>query len=350
MVFCVVGARPNFPKVAPLIRALIDRGIEVKLIHTGQHYGAMSDPFFTDLDIPHPDFHLGVVPGTPTKQMAEIMLTLEPLLVEHQPQMIFVVGDVNSTLAAALVAARLSIPIAHVEAGLRSGDRTMPEELNRIVVDHLADMLFTTTRGDACNLLLEGIPQRKIHFVGNVMIDTLLACRSRERCPSGVLLPSQYALMTVHRPANVDRLKDAQAFLQVLHTVLAKLPVVLPLHPRTLCSLSNHGIVLRGIPGLTVTRPLPYLEFLYVMARAEVVVTDSGGVQEETTVLGIPCITVRTTTERGITLQYTNTLTAMNPPAVARALSDPHKGRGVPEYWDGHAATRIADIIMKRLP
>ena len=360
---CVVGARPNFVKIAPILRALetqrADRARpDVALVHTGQHYdAALSESFFADLEIRPPDVNLGVGSGSHAEQTARVLAAIEPVLIDLRPDLLMVVGDVNSTLACALAASKLLIPVAHVEAGLRSGDRTMPEEINRVLTDAISDLCFTTCLEANQHLAREGIGPEKIHFVGNVMIDTLLRHRPHARKPELFgrlgLTPRSYALMTVHRPANVDRREDAIAFLDVVEPVQRRLPVILPAHPRTRVMLERHGLGerLSGLTGLQLVEPLGYSEFLYVMDRAKLVLTDSGGVQEETTVLGVPCLTLRENTERAITIEEgTNRLTGMRPAAVMEAVAHILETGGpparVPPLWDGHAAERIADVVL----
>jgi UDP-N-acetylglucosamine 2-epimerase (non-hydrolysing) len=361
----VVGARPNFVKIAPILRAFEAarrRGepVDVTLVHTGQHYDrSLSDAFFADLEIRPPDVNLGVGSGSHAEQTARVLAAVEPVLIESRPDLLMVVGDVNSTLASALAASKLLIPVAHVEAGLRSGDRTMPEEINRILTDAISDLCFTTCEEANRHLAREGVGSEKIFFVGNVMIDSLLRHRPHARAPEIVqrlsMTPRSYALMTVHRPANVDRYEDAVEFLDVVEPVQRRLPVVLPVHPRTRAMLERHalGERLRSMTGLHLVEPLGYSEFLYVMDRARLVLTDSGGVQEETTVLGVPCLTLRDNTERAITIdEGTNRLTGMRPEAVVKAvdeiLANGLSSHRVPPLWDGHAAERIVEVVLRR--
>ncbi len=365
----VAGARPNFMKVAPIMAA-VDRRTDPRvcfsqvLVHTGQHYDdAMSAVFFRDLDLPAPHHHLGVGCGSHAQQTAEVLLRLEPVLVEERPDLLVAVGDVNSTLAAALCAAKLHIPVAHVEAGLRSGDRSMPEELNRLLTDQLADLLLTTSQDADENLIREGIEPRRIHLVGNTMIDTLERLRGRTDS-AGVLrrlglsergfAGHGFALLTMHRPTNVDGGRRLARLATLLAQVAQRLPVVFPLHARTRSQLTDAGLIedLGSTPGLTLTEPLGYLEFLALMSAARLVLTDSGGIQEETTVLGVPCLTLRTTTERPLTItEGTNRLVDPRDEAAVLAAVDetlalpmPSAGRR-PYLWDGHAAERIADVI-----
>ena len=354
----IVGARPNLMKIAPLMDVMVRTpGIEPILVHTGQHYDErMSDLFFRELGIPAPDHYLGVGSGTHAQQTAQVMVRLEPLFEELRPDLVLVVGDVNSTLAAALVASKLGIRLAHVEAGLRSFDRSMPEEVNRVVTDALSDLLFTTERSAEENLRREGIAEEKIHFVGNVMIDTLL--RHRERAEAlGVpvrfgLAPGEYAVVTLHRPSNVDAPDALGRMVDVVVAVQERLPVVFPVHPRTRSRLAEAGLLTRleALPDVRLTEPLGYLEFLGLMAGARLVLTDSGGVQEETTILGVPCLTVRENTERPVTITHgTNRLVGTAPAriiaAVDETLAAPRPDGRRPELWDGRAAERIVGVL-----
>lgn len=352
---CIVGARPNFVKMAALIAELRRRPqFSVKLIHTGQHFSPeMSARFFDELELPQPDLNLGAGGGTQTEQTADIMRRIEPALSEYRPDVVLVVGDVNSTLAAALVAAKLVLPLAHVEAGLRSFDRTMPEEINRVVTDALSQWLFTTEPSAERNLLAEGIPASRIHYVGNVMIDTLL--RFREKAGASRVLdelgldPRSYALVTLHRPSNVDDGGHLRGLVEMLARLRRRVPVVFPVHPRTRARLEEASI---DTGGLLLTPPLPYLDFLRLMSAARLVLTDSGGIQEETTILGVPCLTLRDNTERPITLeQGTNCLAGTVPDQILRAahrvLADPMPAPAWPRLWDGKASARIADVLAE---
>lgn len=356
----VAGARPNFMKVAPLADALgCMPEVEQHLVHTGQHYdAAMSQVFFDDLGMRRPDLDLEVGSGSQAEQTARTMLAFEPVCRARQPDVVVVVGDVNSTVACALVAAKLGIRVAHVEAGLRSFDRSMPEEINRVLTDHLSDVLFTTERSANENLLREGVPQQRVHFVGNTMIDTLL--RHREHAlrldfPREYGLEAgRYVLATLHRPANVDSAATLGRILGALADVARDIPVILPLHPRTHRNVQTFelGGVLGAVRAL---EPLGYLAFLGLMANAGVVVTDSGGIQEETTALGVPCLTVRPNTERPITVELgTNRLVAAERVALRTAIlerigmprtTQPPSIPAVP-LWDGHAAERIAGVLL----
>jgi len=352
----VAGARPNFMKVAPVLRALRERsGFAPFLIHTGQHYDqAMSDSFFRDLGLPEPDINLGVGSGRHGEQTAEVLCKIEALFIDRRPAIVLVVGDVNSTLAAAIAASKLGIGIAHVEAGLRSFDRSMPEEINRVLTDAISDWCFTTEPVAKENLLREGVSQDRIHFVGNVMIDSLLANLERARatnaCARLGLAPGQFAVLTLHRPANVDDPTTLSRLFGALEELHRDVPVVFPIHPRTRASIER---LLGGAPPrLQIVDPLGYLDFLGLMADARLVLTDSGGIQEETTVLGIPCLTLRDNTERPITItQGTNRLVGRDPEriraGVAEVLSQAPVAPRLPEGWDGKAAARIVDVLER---
>jgi UDP-N-acetylglucosamine 2-epimerase (non-hydrolysing) len=354
---CVVGARPNFIKMAAIVQELRRRPhFSARLIHTGQHFSAdMSDSFFNDLELPHPDVNLEAGGGSHTQQTAQIMMALEGELNANRPDLLLVVGDVNSTLAAALVGAKMGIPIAHVEAGLRSFDRCMPEEINRIVTDILAEHLFVTEPSGVQNLLAEGIPQRKIHLVGNVMIDTLMRFRDKATASDILdrlaLMPRKYAVVTLHRPSNVDDHQKLAGLLSMLGEIGRRIPVVFPVHPRTRQRIP--GDALEG-SRVILTPPLSYLDFLRLMSEARLVLTDSGGIQEETTILGVRCLTMRENTERPITIEHgTNKLVGTDPQRILSIAMDaletePEPGR-IPELWDGKAAGRILDILEKAL-
>jgi UDP-N-acetylglucosamine 2-epimerase (non-hydrolysing) len=352
----VVGTRPNFMKLAPLAREFVRRGVvEHVIVHTGQHYdAAMSGSFFDDLDIPVPRHHLSVGAGAPAVQIGAIMTRLDPILEREQPDLMLVYGDVNSTLAAAICAAKRDIRVAHVEAGLRSRDRTMPEEVNRVVTDHLADLLFAPSPDAVQNLLAEGIPAERIHFVGNVMIDVLVSMLPRAReadHPSRLGLAGRsYVIATLHRPSNVDDPDCLRELVGALEELSRETTVLLPLHPRTRRRMQELNITPNG-GTLRVLEPFGYLEMLGLMASAALVVTDSGGLQEETTFLGVPCLTVRPNTERPITIeQGTNRLVAPERKAILRgARSALRSARKPPRpaiaRWDGRAAQRIAAVI-----
>ena len=347
----VVGARPNFMKAGPVVKALAARGIEQQVIHTGQHYDrTMSDIFFHELDLPEPDLNLGVGSGSQAAQTAALLTALEPAFLELEPALIAVYGDINSTLAASLVASKLLLPTAHVEAGLRSFDMTMPEEVNRRVTDVLADLCFVTSPEAIGNLEREGVSRDRIRFVGNPMIDTLLANLDRfdeAAARAEYRLAGPYAVATLHRPANVDTPAAAARLVAMLEAVTAQLPVVLPLHPRGRAMLAAAGLA--DGPRLKLIEPLGYIAFLSLVRGAAVVVTDSGGIQEETTILGVPCLTVRPNTERPITITHgTNRLIEPDAvgPAVAELLASPRsRAAEAPPLWDGHAGERIADAI-----
>src|SRR5437867_2371955 len=350
----VVGARPNFMKIAPIVDVIKHTdGVEQVLVHTGQHYDeGMSDVFFRDLGIPVPDIHLGVGSGTHAEQTARIMVEFEKVCLSQKPDLVVVVGDVNSTMACAIVAAKLLVPVAHVEAGLRSFDRAMPEEINRLVTDTLADLLFTTSREADENLKREGVDPAKIHFVGNVMIDTLL--KHREKAAAlHIEKPNQYALVTLHRPSNVDDPKVLGPILEALDEISMTMPVLFPIHPRTQKRVRDFGLSMSH--GIRTMEPLGYLEFLNLEATASVVLTDSGGLQEETTILGVPCFTLRHNTERPVTItDGTNTMVGPDKSrildAFRRIVNGDWKPSGPPELWDGRAAGRIVRIIREFIP
>jgi UDP-N-acetylglucosamine 2-epimerase (non-hydrolysing) len=363
----VAGARPNFIKVAPIVAAMKRRHAEFQplLVHTGQHYDeAMSEAFFRDLEMPEPDVYLGIGSASHAAQTAAIMQAFEPVVVKEKPDWVMVVGDVNSTLACALVCVKLGIKVAHVEAGLRSRDRTMPEEINRLLTDQIADLLLTPSEGADANLRAEGIPEERIRFVGNIMIDSLRNHLDRARLSPLATIPAdlaladkEYAVLTLHRPSNVD---DTTAFVRVieaLEEIAGRLPIVFPAHPRTRKMIDQLGLTARveKIKGLLVIDPVGYLDFLQLLSGARLVLTDSGGIQEETTVLGIPCITLRENTERPITVEMgTNTIAGTNPANVVaaafRALDNPPNTSAlrIPPLWDGHTADRILDALLEK--
>jgi UDP-N-acetylglucosamine 2-epimerase (non-hydrolysing) len=387
-ILSVVGARPNFMKVAPIIAAVQSHNGKVSspqgdgaepiqhlLVHTGQHYGdLMSDSFFGDLGLPKPDVHMGVGSGSHAVQSAEIMKRFEEILLAERPDVVIVVGDVNSTLACAVVTSKISFDtagtrplIAHVESGLRSFDRTMPEEINRVVTDHVADLLFVTEESGIRNLQNEGIAPEKIHFVGNTMIDSLLKFRTKADSSKkleelglrsqGDVVP--YALLTMHRPANVD---NAEAFREILagfEELASDFPIVFPVHPRTRKRMEEFNLKLNVVTdgsaknarGLVLIDPLGYLDFLCLMKNATIVVTDSGGIQEETTCLGVPCVTVRDNTERPVTVDKgTNIIAGTTPDGIRHAIRRQLKGSisaSVPQLWDGHAAERIVGVLSR---
>jgi UDP-N-acetylglucosamine 2-epimerase (non-hydrolysing) len=369
----VVGARPNFMKVAPLHRAIQTlTGWTSKIVHTGQHFDAkMSDVFFTQLELPKPDYFLGIGGGSHTEVTAHIMLAFEKIVTDEKPDLIIVVGDVTSTLACTLVAIKMGIPLAHVEAGLRSFDRTMPEELNRLLTDSVANYLFVTEESGLTHLKNEGVPDDKVFFSGNVMIDSLVRYQEKAKNstiladlglspsfsglqPSAYGLPiSDYIVMTMHRPANVDTEKGLNSILELMELSAQKTNIVFPIHPRTRAHMDKFGLTKRmeAIPNLILTEPLGYLEFIQLMSHAKAILTDSGGIQEETTYLGIPCLTFRDSTERPVTLSLgTNQLLADLDPqktyqALEKILAGEVKKGSIPPLWDGHAAERIAHTL-----
>ncbi len=351
-----MGARPNFMKIAPVMAALAQVGIRAKLLHTGQHYDeAMNDRFFQDLGIAAPDFHLEVGSASHAVQTAEVMKRFEPIVEAQTPQAVLVVGDVNSTIACALVATKRGVPVIHVEAGLRSYDRAMPEEVNRVLTDQISDLLFTTERSALGNLRKEGIAESRVHFVGNVMIDTLHHNLDRAIAPAITLdgYEGDYAVLTLHRPSNVDDTAVLERLLATVTEINQRIPVVFPLHPRTRARIDSFGLG-RLIEPLKLMPPLGYLEMLGLMQSAKFVMTDSGGIQEETTALGVPCLTLRENTERPITIvEGTNTLIGTDMDklrdAVDEIFSNGGKAGRVPEYWDGKAAVRIAAVIQRWL-
>ena len=379
----VVGARPNFMKVAPIVAAMRQRPARFQplVVHTGQHYdAAMSDSFFRDLELPEPDTHLGVGSASHAAQTAAVMERFEPVVLQQKPDWVLVVGDVNSTLACALVCVKLGIKVAHVEAGLRSRDRTMPEEINRILTDQIADLLLTPSEDAGANLRAEGIPEERIRFVGNVMIDSLLqnlkrARQSRARAELGVA-DADYAVLTLHRPSNVDQRETFAGILLALESIAQKLPVIFPVHPRTRKTIAELGLSDRvaAIRDLRLIEPLGYLDFLSLYSGARLVLTDSGGIQEETTALGIPCLTLRENTERPITVELgTNVIVGTDPtriitaanaalnglvnaagtdsdrPASTTGISNASTRKTVrqPPLWDGHTSERILDALEK---
>lgn len=359
----IVGARPNFMKVAPLHKAFqAHPNLESKILHTGQHYDEkMSDVFFNQLGMPKPDFYLGVGGGSHTYQKANVMLKFEEILTEEQPDLVLVVGDVNATAACTIVAKKMDFPVAHVEAGLRSGDRKMPEELNRILTDAIADYLFVTEQSGMINLAKEGVDDSRVFFTGNVMIDSLFGFREKSK-ESPILdtlgvESKDYILMTMHRPANVDNADSLKDILQIIRNATAHKPVVFAIHPRTSNNMKKFGLYeeLEQIEGLHLLGPQGYLEFLRLMDNAALIITDSGGIQEETTYLQVPCITFRSSTERPVTVDLgTNFLMAdLDPVSVKSKMEDILSGNAkqgvIPPLWDGNTAVRIANIIGELL-
>ena len=358
----VCGARPNFMKVSPVIKAMRQSGkLKHYLVHTGQHYDEkMSGSFFQDLGIPQPDVDLGVGSGTHSEQTARIMVEFEKVCEKEKPDLVVVVGDVNSTMACAIVAKKMWIPVAHIEAGLRSGDMRMPEEINRLVTDSITDLFFTTDPDANVNLKREGVSKEKIHFCGNVMIDTLM--ENLERAKSSPILeklgmsPKQYAYLTLHRPSNVDDEAILKGLLEVFGYIQEKTPLVFPVHPRTLARIGSFGLRSRldAMKNLTLVEPLGYLDMLQLNRHAFFALTDSGGLQEETTVLGVPCVTLRENTERPVTIEVGTSELVGNDPmkirnAVDRILAGTWKKGGLPEGWDGRASQRIVAVMEHKL-
>lgn len=358
----IVGARPNFMKVAPIWKAIASRSrLSQLLVHTGQHYDVkMSDVFFTDLGLPAPDIHLGVGSGSHAEQTAKVMMALEKVFLEKKPDLVSVVGDVNSTVAGAMVASKMGIPVSHVEAGLRSNDRTMPEEINRLIVDRISDFLLTpSTDGDE-NLIREGTDPSRIHFVGNVMIDSLLDSKARalelDTLSRLGIAAQNYVVCTLHRPANVDDPEKLSGLLEVLCEVSMRLPVVFPVHPRTRAKMDGAGLLKRieSFPKVQLVDPMGYLDFLSLTSQAKLILTDSGGLQEESTALGVPCLTLRENTERPVTVTVgTNVLVGTDPRAIKDAAIASLDGTGkkgrIPDRWDGKSGARIAELYEKIL-
>lgn len=356
----VAGARPNFMKIAPLMKEMRKYpDLHPILVHTGQHYDEkMSNLFFEDLQIPKPDIDLEVGSASHAVQTARIMIEFEKVLLEKQPELVVVVGDVNSTIGCALPAVKLHIPVAHVEAGLRSFDRNMPEEINRVLTDAISKYLFVTEPSGEENLLREGIPKEKIYFVGNVMIDTLLANKARAHQSSILktldLSPQGYAVLTLHRPSNVDVRETFLRILKALEDIQTYLPIIFPVHPRTRKRIEEFGLTARveSMKTFRLTEPLGYLDFLKLMAEARLMLTDSGGIQEETTILKVPCITLRENTERPITVQQgTNVVVGTNTERIIEESHNILNGKvlspQMPDLWDGKAAERIVNVLIK---
>jgi UDP-N-acetylglucosamine 2-epimerase (non-hydrolysing) len=356
-VLAVVGARPNFVKIAPIMAELAEYPyITTTLVHTGQHYDAqMSDSFFANLDIPRPDVNLKIQSAGAIAQIADIMTRIEPVIESTRPDVVVVVGDVNSTVAATLAAVKSGRPVAHVEAGLRSFDRTMPEEVNRVLTDAVSDLLFTTEAAAEENLLREGVAAEKIHFVGNVMIDTLFRYREAARQSDVLdrlgLAPGGYAVLTLHRPSNVDDEGTLALLLGAIGRIQAEIPVVFPVHPRTRRRLEALSAILPPMPGVRLADPMPYLDFVQLMGESRCILTDSGGIQEEATALGIPCLTLRQNTERPVTVtRGTNRIVGTDPDAIYQSWREVADGRwpegSLPELWDGKAASRIVRVLL----
>jgi UDP-N-acetylglucosamine 2-epimerase (non-hydrolysing) len=346
----VVGARPNFMKLAPVYKAVKTKKIKQLIVHTGQHYNTnMSEVFFKELNIPKPDFNLEVGSGSQVVQVAKIMISLEPIIIKNKPDLVILYGDVNSTVAAALVCSKLQTKIAHVEAGLRSFDETMPEEINRIITDRVSDIFFTTSIEANYNLKKEGVDQKKIHLVGNVMIDTLTQfINTYPKNP--IKTTDEYAVVTIHRPSNVDNPKNLRIIIKKLTEISSYLDLYFSVHPRTKDRLS--AILKDQNNNIHLLDPLGYIEFLNLIKKSKMVITDSGGIQEETTFLGIPCLTLRKNTERPVTISLgTNTLIGDDFNFLLKNVKDIMDGKykkgKIPELWDGHAAERIAEIISK---
>lgn len=358
-IISVVGARPNFMKVAPIHRAF-DKypNVEHLILHTGQHYdAAMSDAFFQDLDMPQPAYFMGVGSGSHAEQTAKVMVEFEKAMQELKPDFVIVVGDVNSTIACTLTAVKMGIPTAHVEAGLRSGDRGMPEEINRIATDSICDYWFVTEQSGLDNLLQNGSPEEKVFFVGNTMIDSLHYALPKAENSDILneigLKPKEYVLVTMHRPSNVDEPKQLGELLEILAELSKDRMVVFPVHPRTRKNIASHGLndIIEQNPNIKLIDPQGYISFLALMKNSDFVLTDSGGIQEETTALGVPCMTIRTTTERPITCEIgTNTLIEPTSEGIRNGLkvmlNSPRKTGQIPPLWDGHAADRIAEVIV----
>lgn len=361
-IILVAGARPNFMKIAPLMEAFSNHPlIEPILVHTGQHYDEkMSDLFFRQLGIPRPDINLDVRSGSHARQTAAIMTAFEPIVEERKPDAILVVGDVNSTVACCLVGSKMGVPLIHVEAGLRSFDRGMPEEINRLVTDCLSDMLFCTEQSGVENLLKEGTAPAKIHMVGNVMIDTLI--KNQEKAARSTIIEDlgltgrDFALVTLHRPSNVDHAETMEGLTRVLEHVQRRIPVVFPIHPRTRARLAEHGLQERfqSMENLISIEPAGYLDFLKLMSASRIVLSDSGGIQEETTILRVPCLTLRENTERPVTCEVgSNYLVGVCPDKIIHVFESVMNGSArqpqIPPLWDGNAAERIAAIIVETL-
>lgn len=367
-IISVVGARPNFMKVAPLHRAFEKYNkkqsvsslmIDHRICHTGQHYDEkMSKIFFEELELPQPDFYLGIGSGSHAEQTGKIMIEFEKILIQQQPALVIVVGDVNSTIACSLTASKLNIPVAHVEAGLRSFDRQMPEEINRLLTDSIANFLFVSEPSGLSNLKNEGVPDEKVFFVGNVMIDSLLhhltKAEESQILKKLNLLPNEYILVTMHRPSNVDSDEQLSLLVRMLNSLSEKRDIVFPIHPRTLKNLEKNQLDSKLNEKIILTDPIGYIDFLWLTRNAEVVLTDSGGIQEESTFLGIQCVTVRSSTERPVTIEVgTNHLVGDDFDEAEKVVMDIIHGRkkkgNIPELWDGKTSDRIVEIIAKNI-
>ncbi len=362
-IISVVGARPNFMKVAPLHKAFLKHQDRIRhlIVHTGQHYDeVMSKVFFDDLELPKPDFYLGIGSGSHAQQTAKIMVEFERVLEEVRPDFVIVVGDVNSTVACSLVAVKMGIPVAHVEAGLRSFDRSMPEEINRLLTDAIAECLFVTEPAGVKNLKREGVEDAKIFLVGNVMVDSLMQYRAKARSSQSLTLYGverrKFTLVTLHRPSNVDTAEGLAKILTIFERIATHSPIVFPVHPRTKKMLAQFGLAPRAeaISQLRMTEPIGYLHFLNLLDNAQLVLTDSGGIQEETTCLGVPCLTLRENTERPITCEMgTNSLCGLDVDLIVQRSFEAFDGKSkpgrVPELWDGKTADRIVEIMLKKM-
>jgi UDP-N-acetylglucosamine 2-epimerase (non-hydrolysing) len=358
-VICVCGARPNFMKIAPIMRAFADSGrIDALLVHTGQHYDKkMSHLFFDELNIPKPDINLGIGSGSHAVQTADVMKAFEPVVQDFAPNYVLVVGDVNSTIACGLVAVKLGVKLIHVEAGLRSFDRKMPEEINRVLTDSISDLLFVTEQSGYDNLINEGVDKSRIHFVGNVMIDTLLA--NRDKAEKSTILedwglePKKYATITLHRPSNVDDMANLAKIIAAFEVIEKDLKLVFPIHPRTRKNIEGTelGSRVSAMKNMMLIEPVGYLDFLKLNANCALVMTDSGGIQEETTILGVPCLTLRENTERPVTItEGTNRLVHIETEDILKNYNelkakDFSTAGKTPKFWDGKAAERIADVL-----
>jgi len=354
----VVGARPNYMKAAPIVREFEKQGVKPLVVHTGQHYSRrLSSDLLRDVGI-RPDINLQVGSGSHAEQTAKVLTRFERLLIKRRPNLVIVVGDVNSTLACSLASVKLGVPVAHIEAGLRSFDRSMPEEINRLVTDRISDILFTTSQAASRQLVREGVASQNIHFVGNVMIDTLFHTLKRVRdwtvCEKFQVKTRHYALLTLHRPSNVDSPSTSSGLIRALRCIASEIPILFPVHPRTTAMFKQHGLLtgLKRVPNLKLTEPIRYLHFTTLLRDARFVMTDSGGIQEETTAMGIPCLTLRNNTERPMTVTSgTNRIVGQNPDRIVSAarsiLKRSKMPRRVPAKWDGRAAHRIIRILKR---